>query len=247
MLSAKTPAALADQASRLLEHLTTTPDADPVHIGWSLASTRTTFDHRAALTPTTNDYIPAPDRPGHQRPHPHLHHAHTTHPPKTAFVIPGQGSQRPGMGQQLYETSPTFRQKINDCADAFHPHTDWSLIDVLTNKPNAPSLKRVDITQPALFAMSVAPGSTMASPRNPPPPPSSDTPKAKSPPPTSQADSPSTTQHASSPSDATWPRHLRDGAACSWSRYPPELGATTPGVGWPGVDRRSERSRFGRA
>ena len=156
VLSAKTPAALADQASRLLEHLTTTPDADPVHIGWSLASTRTTFDHRAALTPTTNDYIPPLTALATNTPHPHLHHAHTTHPPKTAFVIPGQGSQRPGMGQQLYETSPTFRQKINDCADAFHPHTDWSLIDVLTNKPNAPSLKRVDITQPALFAMSVA-------------------------------------------------------------------------------------------
>src|SRR5271165_1971739 len=156
VLSAKTPAALADQASRLLEHLTTTPDADPVHIGWSLASTRTTFDHRAALTPTTNDYIPALTALATNTPHPHLHHAHTIHPPKTAFVIPGQGSQRPGMGQHLYETSPTFRQKINDCADAFHPHTDWSLIDVLTNKPNAPSLNRVDITQPALFAMSVA-------------------------------------------------------------------------------------------
>ena len=245
VLSAKTPAALADQASRLLEHLTTTPDADPVHIGWSLASTRTTFDHRAALTPTTNDYIPPLTALATNTPHPHLHHAHTTHPPKTAFVIPGQGSQRPGMGQQLYETSPTFRQKINDCADAFHPHTDWSLIDVLTNKPNAPSLKRVDITQPALFAMSVALAALW------------------------QAHGIHPTAIIGHSQGEIAAAHIAGGLTlddaariitlrCDMAKAlegrggmllvalpAEELAATTPGVGWPGVDRRSERSRFG--
>ncbi|WP_367127523.1 SDR family NAD(P)-dependent oxidoreductase [Saccharothrix sp. HUAS TT1] len=51
VLSGRTPAALRAQAERLLERLD--PDADPLDVGYSLALTRTAFEHRAALAGTT--------------------------------------------------------------------------------------------------------------------------------------------------------------------------------------------------
>ncbi|WP_344599217.1 acyltransferase domain-containing protein, partial [Streptomyces violaceusniger] len=36
------------------------------------------------------------------------------------------------------------------------PYTDWSLIDVITGAPDAPSLERVDVVQPATFAVVVS-------------------------------------------------------------------------------------------
>jgi malonyl CoA-acyl carrier protein transacylase/NADP-dependent 3-hydroxy acid dehydrogenase YdfG/acyl carrier protein len=39
------------------------------------------------------------------------------------------------------------------CADALAQYADWRLIDVLGGEPGAPSLERVDVVQPVLFAL----------------------------------------------------------------------------------------------
>ena len=75
---------------------------------------------------------------------------------KTAFVFPGQGSQWIGMGVELLDTAPVFAEQMNACAEAFAEFVDWSLIDVLRGAPGAPSLDRVDVVQPALFAVMVS-------------------------------------------------------------------------------------------
>ncbi|WP_309485562.1 acyltransferase domain-containing protein, partial [Streptomyces sp. WELS2] len=68
------------------------------------------------------------------------------------FVFPGQGAQWAGMGRDLYEQSEVFRAGIDACAAALAPYTDWSLVDELRHG----SLDRVDVVQPALFAVMVA-------------------------------------------------------------------------------------------
>ena len=45
---------------------------------------------------------------------------------------------------------------MNACAEAFAEFVDWSLIDVLRGAPGAPGLDRVDVVQPALFAVMVS-------------------------------------------------------------------------------------------
>ncbi|WP_343710784.1 acyltransferase domain-containing protein, partial [Mycobacterium sp.] len=75
---------------------------------------------------------------------------------KTVFVFPGQGCQWLGMGVELLDTAPVFAEQIDACAQAFAEFVDWSLVDVLRGAPGAPGLDRVDVVQPALFAVMVS-------------------------------------------------------------------------------------------
>ncbi|WP_225803444.1 type I polyketide synthase [Streptomyces sp. NK15101] len=157
LLSAKTPTALRAQANRLHTHLTTRhPDATPTHIGAALAHTRTHFDHRAALIGTTRTELLAglaavargeeADQVTRSR----------ARAGKTVFVFPGQGSQWIGMSRELAASYPVFAEELRACAEALAPHIDFSLDEVLAGVPGAPPLDRVDVVQPALFAVMAA-------------------------------------------------------------------------------------------
>ncbi|MDQ3935281.1 MAG: SDR family NAD(P)-dependent oxidoreductase, partial [Actinomycetota bacterium] len=75
---------------------------------------------------------------------------------KAVFVFPGQGSQWRGMGLELLDSAPVFADSLRACAEALSRHVDWSLEDVLRGAEGAPSLERVDVVQPALFAVMVS-------------------------------------------------------------------------------------------
>ncbi|MFE9069402.1 beta-ketoacyl synthase N-terminal-like domain-containing protein, partial [Streptomyces violaceusniger] len=157
VLSAKTPAALRAQAERLVSHLESGSDANPVDVGWSLATTRAALEHRAVILATDTEGGMATARAlAEGRPDPLLVTGQTGTDGKTVFVFPGQGAQWVGMGAQLLNTSPVFAARLRECADALAPYTDWSLIDVITGTPDAPSLDRVDVVQPATFAVVVS-------------------------------------------------------------------------------------------
>jgi acyl transferase domain-containing protein/acyl carrier protein len=75
-------------------------------------------------------------------------------PAKVAFVFPGQGAQWTGMGRQLFRESPVFRDEIERCAAVIGGFVDWSLLDLFTTSDALP--ERIDVIQPALFAVSAA-------------------------------------------------------------------------------------------
>ncbi|WP_062014360.1 type I polyketide synthase, partial [Streptomyces hygroscopicus] len=171
LLSAKSADALRAQAQRLLTHLESGDTPRAVDIGWSLATTRAALDHRAIiLTDTDTDTDSGTDSDSGSggeamaaltalatgQPHPRLITGHATTPGKTVFVFPGQGSQWTGMGAQLLATSTVFAARMHECAEALAPFTDWDLIDVITGAPGAPGLDRVDVVQPATFAIMVS-------------------------------------------------------------------------------------------
>jgi acyl transferase domain-containing protein len=77
--------------------------------------------------------------------------------PNVAFVFAGQGAQWLGMGRNLLAGEPVFRAAIERCATALEPLLDdWSLIEELTADEAASKLERIDVQQPAVFAIQVA-------------------------------------------------------------------------------------------
>ncbi|MEV6874188.1 type I polyketide synthase [Amycolatopsis sp. NPDC051128] len=143
VLSARTEDALRAQAARM-------PFGDVLDVGFSLATTRAVFEHRAVVLDghadaarafadggAPADVVTGVARPGR----------------RVVFVFPGQGSQWAGMGLSLLESSPVFADRMAECASALSSFVDWDLLDVLSD---ASALERVDVVQPALWAVMVS-------------------------------------------------------------------------------------------
>ncbi|WP_275408841.1 type I polyketide synthase [Micromonospora qiuiae] len=69
------------------------------------------------------------------------------------FVFPGQGAQWTGMALKLMQSSTAFSDRLAECDRALSRYLDWSVTSVLHGDPDAPSVDRVDVVQPVLFAM----------------------------------------------------------------------------------------------
>ncbi|WP_425087977.1 SDR family NAD(P)-dependent oxidoreductase [Streptomyces cyanogenus] len=163
LLSARTPQALQAQAARLHTHLTRHPHLDTTAVARALATTRTHFSHRAAITHgTPTQRLNALHALTHNQPHPHLTHLTTTttdSEAKIAFCFSGQGTQHPGMGHDLYTTNPAFAHHLDRICHALDPHLDHPLQHIMWATPNDPLtglLNTTLYTQPALFALQTA-------------------------------------------------------------------------------------------
>jgi acyl transferase domain-containing protein len=149
---------LRGQVQRLLAHVEQESQLSALDIGCSLGC-RPTFKQRAVVVGgERKELLEGLRALGEGRSAPGVIQgplgAHDTG--KVAFVFPGQGSQWDGMAVELLDSSPVFAQAMGACELALEAHVDWSLRAVLRGEPGAPGLERVDVVQPALFAVMVS-------------------------------------------------------------------------------------------
>ncbi|MFD8985390.1 SDR family NAD(P)-dependent oxidoreductase, partial [Streptomyces sp. NPDC059564] len=164
LLSAKNATALRAQADRLRSHLADHPEADPADIGLSLATGRAALQRRAAIVGADRDELLrglAALADGH--PTGASSHVITggtdvgsgNDGARTAFLFSGQGSQRLGMGRELYAAFPVFADAFDEVCAHVDGHLERPLRDVVFGEDAEP-LNQTTYTQPALFAVEVA-------------------------------------------------------------------------------------------
>ncbi|MFE2948798.1 SDR family NAD(P)-dependent oxidoreductase [Embleya sp. NPDC059267] len=150
VLSGRSPQALRAQAARLAEHLSTKPNSTALDVGWSLATTRSAFEQRAVVVGADRQELlaglsaVAADGAGADA---------VAVDDGPVLVFAGQGCQWVGMGRELSESSAVFRESMRRCAKALAPFVDFEPLDVLDD---AAALARVEVVQPALWAVMVS-------------------------------------------------------------------------------------------
>ncbi|MEV7547303.1 SDR family NAD(P)-dependent oxidoreductase, partial [Streptomyces sp. NPDC089915] len=150
-LSARSPEALRAQAARLAGHLERNPELGLAEVAYSLTG-RTGMEHRAVVVARGREALAdGLTALASGEPSPSVVTGQATGRGRLAVLFTGQGSQRPGMGRELYEAFPVFAAAFDAvCAEL----GDGLKEAVFGEDPEA--LDRTGTTQPALFAIEVA-------------------------------------------------------------------------------------------
>ncbi|MEU6569480.1 type I polyketide synthase [Streptomyces parvulus] len=156
VLSARSAGSLAGQAGRLASFVEQNDGVDLVDVAGALVGGRAVLGERAVVVADTDGgaltglraLVRGEGAPG-------VVSGSSGTLGRVVWVFPGQGSQWAGMGRELLDASPVFAERITECAAALEPFIDWSLIDVLRGDADPGLMERVDVLQPASFAVMV--------------------------------------------------------------------------------------------
>ncbi|MET8780115.1 acyltransferase domain-containing protein, partial [Nocardia sp. NPDC004654] len=160
LLSARTQAALQDQAKQLRDFVVANPDLDAGAVAHTLAFERHHFHHRAAAIGKDREELLM--RLGfivEGTSAANVIYDRTRASDGTAFLFTGQGSQHPGMGEALYQGFPRFRQALDEVFERLDEHLDRPLREVMfaeSGSVDASLLDQTAYTQPAIFAFEYA-------------------------------------------------------------------------------------------
>ncbi|MER5363504.1 acyltransferase domain-containing protein, partial [Streptomyces sp. NPDC002785] len=165
-VSAKSADALPAQAARLASFVRGRPELSELDLAHSLVTTRTTFEHRAVVVGAGGDrerFLAGLDALAAGDPLPENVARSDRSTGGLAFLFTGQGSQRLGMGRELYERYPAFRSAFDALCVALDRHlaghVDLPLRDVVFARPGSQAAGHLDSTvyaQSALFAVETA-------------------------------------------------------------------------------------------
>jgi polyene macrolide polyketide synthase len=177
VLSGKSGRALRVQAERLRERLDEDPALGMADVGYSL-TTRSVFEHRAVVLGGERDELLegfCAVASGEQAANAARALTPLSGVAGLAFLFTGQGAQRVGMGSELYDVFPIFREALDELCVEFDRHLEHPLREVLFTEARSERssleasseesfgasfdiglLDRTVYAQTALFALEVA-------------------------------------------------------------------------------------------
>ncbi|MEM9271693.1 MAG: hybrid fatty acyl-AMP ligase/type I polyketide synthase [Cyanobacteria bacterium P01_F01_bin.143] len=156
-LSAKNESALQDLVVQYQNYLHSHPDVALEDLCYTANIGRSHFNHRLAITSESTEqlqekitnYLSSQNNSGIV--------SNGSKKNKLAWLFTGQGSQYEGMGAELYQTQPIFRQTLDYCAEILQPYIGVNLIDIIYPKAETNNevflLNQTKYTQPAIFAL----------------------------------------------------------------------------------------------
>ncbi|WP_367538584.1 non-ribosomal peptide synthetase/type I polyketide synthase [Streptomyces globisporus] len=159
-LSARRPDALAEMAAGIRAELA--GDNGPAvaldSLGHTLAHRRQHLPERLAVVHSSRASLDEA-LAAHERgePHPRVVHgrARDAADRGLVWVFTGMGPQWWGMGRQLLEEEPVFRDAVTACDRALREFADWSLVEELTAEESVSRMTETWLAQPANFAVQV--------------------------------------------------------------------------------------------
>jgi amino acid adenylation domain-containing protein len=159
VLSARSEAALENATANLGQYLSAHPGLNLADAAWTLQMGRRPFPCRRAIVardvPEAIASLSQRDRkrlPTRLRP---------LDNPMVSFLFPGQGSQHPNMGRELYESERVFRESVDQCAEILRAPLGEDLRSLLYpgEVASEEANRRVTdtvIAQPAIFTIEYA-------------------------------------------------------------------------------------------
>ncbi|MER8073734.1 SDR family NAD(P)-dependent oxidoreductase [Streptomyces sp. NPDC094034] len=154
VLSARSVEALRAQAARLLEFVEQRPGLRAADVAYSLMG-RSVLEHRAVVVAEDRaGLLDGLDAVAGERRSPGVARGVAAAGRELAVVFTGQGSQRLGMGRELYAAFPVFAEAFEAVCAELDALLGRSLREVVFE--GGELLDRTVFTQPALFAVEVA-------------------------------------------------------------------------------------------
>ncbi|MBQ1076846.1 type I polyketide synthase, partial [Micromonospora sp. C31] len=154
VVSGRSEGALVGQAVRLASFVRDHAGLSPVDVSWSLVSTRAALEHRAVVWGSDVDELVAglSAVSGGRL-------SGVVSAGRRAVLFTGQGSQRAGMGRELYEAFPVFASAFDGVCAQFDGLLPRGLREVVFAEAGSAEAALVDQTvfaQAGLFAVEVA-------------------------------------------------------------------------------------------
>jgi acyl transferase domain-containing protein/thioesterase domain-containing protein/aryl carrier-like protein len=159
LLSARSPAALDVATSNLASHLQAHPAHPLDEVAFTLMAGREAFEFRRALV--ASDAATAADQLEAADPQRVFTGKAVREPTSTVFLFPGGGAQYAGMGAELYEKEPVYRDAVDACLSVVQPRLKTDLRSLMFPPPDEIAkanklLEAPSLALPALFAVEYA-------------------------------------------------------------------------------------------